>query len=497
MEDYILQMKHITKSFPGVRALNDVSLDVERGSVHALLGENGAGKSTLIKILNGLYKADSGEIFLDGEKVLIKDTIDALNKGISFVFQELNLISSLSVAENIFLGRQLKTKSGLVDWKSMNQKTKQILDELEFKIEPTAIVERLSVAEKQMVEIARALSTNVKLIVMDEPSATLTKKELEVLFRTVRRLQKQNVTVLYISHRLEEIYELCDKATILRDGMVVSTYNVKDLVREQMIKDMVGRSIDQEFPVRTICTTNEEVLRVENLSTKSKLKDINFALKKGEILGLAGLVGSGRTEIARAIFGADRRESGNFYINGEKVRITNPSDAMKNGIALLPEDRKDQGLALKFSIEWNVSVANLEKICKSRKLKVLNVSKEKEVADYYVEAINIKTSSVKKETEFLSGGNQQKVVIGKWLFAGMDILLLDEPTRGIDVGAKYEIYCLMDEIVRQGKSIILISSEMPEIVSLCDRVLVMNSGEIKAELTGKEIDSESILECAI
>ncbi len=497
MSDYILQMKHITKSFPGVLALNDVSIDVKRGAVHALLGENGAGKSTLIKILNGLYKADAGEILLDGQPVSIKNSIDALDKGISFVFQELNLISTLTVAENIFIGRQLKTKMGLIDRKAMNERTQQILSQLEFKLSPTTIVENLSVAEKQMVEIARALSSNVKLIVMDEPSATLTKKELEVLFRTVRRLQKQNVTILYISHRLEEIYELCDSATILRDGTVVSNYAVKDLERSQMIKDMVGRSIDQEFPQRTVCVKDEDILRVEHLSTKEKLKDVSFSLKKGEILGLAGLVGSGRTEIARAIFGADHRETGTFYMGEKRIRIMNPSDAMKYGIALLPEDRKEQGLALKFSIEWNISVANLDEICRTPKIKILSAAKEEAAAQRYVDSINVKTSSVRKETEFLSGGNQQKVVIAKWLFAQMGILILDEPTRGIDVGAKYEIYCLMDEMVKQGKSIILISSEMPEIVSLCDRVLVMNDGQIKAELAGKDISSENILEYAI
>ena len=497
MADYILQMKHITKSFPGVLALNDVSIDVKRGAVHALLGENGAGKSTLIKILNGLYKADSGEVLLDGQTVSIKNSMDALDKGISFVFQELNLISTLTVAENIFLGRQLKTKTGLINRKAMNEKTQQILEQLEFKLAPTTIVENLSVAEKQMVEIARAMSGDVKLIVMDEPSATLTKKELEVLFRTVRRLQKQNVTILYISHRLEEIYELCDSATILRDGAVVSNYAVRDLERSQMIKDMVGRSIDQEFPKRTICTGKEEILRVEHLSTKEKLKDVSFSLKKGEILGLAGLVGSGRTEIARAIFGADHRENGSFYMGERKLKITNPSDAMKCGIALLPEDRKEQGLALKFSIEWNISVANLGEICQGPKMKILSSAKEETTAKSYVDSIHIKTSSVRKEAEFLSGGNQQKVVIAKWLFAGMEILMLDEPTRGIDVGAKYEIYCLMDELVKQGKSIILISSEMPEIVSLCDRVLVMNDGQIKAELAGEDISSENILEYAI
>lgn len=497
MTDYILKMENITKSFPGVKALKDVCLEVRRGSVHALLGENGAGKSTLIKILNGIYKADSGDIYFNGVRTRIANTLDAFHQGISFVFQELNLISTLTVAENIFLGRPMSTSMGLVDRKQMKKQAQEILDSLSFNINANSLVQDLSVAEKQMVEIARALSGDVQFIVMDEPSATLTKKELELLFQTIRMLKQRGVTVLYISHRLEEVFELCDQATVLRDGSVVNTYPIEGLTRARLIRDMVGRSMDQEFPPRTLCASEEEVLRVEHLSTSQKLRDVNFRLKKGEILGFAGLVGSGRTEVMRALFGADTRISGDFYVGGQKVRIHTPRDAMRQGIALLPEDRKDQGLALRYSVGRNTTFANLPAVSGSPLNLILDSKKEEKVAWHYVKTLKTKTPSIRRECQFLSGGNQQKVVLAKWLFAGMDILILDEPTRGIDVGAKYDIYCLMDQLVREGKSIILISSEMPEVIALCDRVLVMNDGQIKAELTGPQINSETILEYAV
>ena len=496
MPDMILQMQHINKIFPGVKALDDVCLEVERGTVHALLGENGAGKSTLIKILNGLYKADSGSILFNGKPTEIENTVDAFNKGISFVFQELNLITTLTVAENIYLGRYPK-KYRLIDSRRMQREAQKVLDSLAFSIRAGALVSDLSVAEKQMVEIAKALSGEVQLIIMDEPSATLTKKELELLFQTVQMLKKRGVTVLYISHRLEEVFELCDRATVLRDGTVINNYNIEGLTRAQLIRDMVGRNMDQEFPQRTRCQTDNETMRVENLCTREKLHNISFSLKKGEILGFAGLVGSGRTEVMRAIFGADHRDSGEIFIRGEHVRIQSPADAMRHGIALLPEDRKDQGLALKYSVARNTTFANLSEICSGPMNLLLDSRKENRVAQRYVDLLKTKTPSINRECKFLSGGNQQKVVLAKWLFAHMDILILDEPTRGIDVGAKYDIYCLMDQFVQEGKSVILISSEMPEIVALCDRVLVMSDGHIRAELTGGKINSETILEYAV
>ena len=495
MGENILEMMHITKAFPGVVALDDVSFTARKGDVHALVGENGAGKSTLIKILNGLQKPDKGTISFCEKDYHPTNTLDAEKAGISFVFQEFNLIPSLSVAENIFLGKPVKKKSGFIDTKLMLKKSREIIRSINAEIDPSSEVSRLSSPEKQMVEIAKALNVDAKLLVMDEPSATLTKRELEKLFDIVLELKGKGISVVYISHRLEEVFRICDSVTILRDGRVVSTDLVKNINREKIIEQMVGRSITEEFPTRTF-SPGEEILRVENLSTHAKLKNVSFSLRKGEILGLAGLVGAGRTEIARAVFGADPIASGKIYVQGRLVNIASPTDAMKHGIALLPEERKVDGLTLPFSVKWNTSIGNLGKTCWGG-IPFINQRKEASLVGEYVKRLSIRASTIKKLVMLLSGGNQQKVVVAKWLFAGMDILILDEPTRGIDVGAKLEIYNFMAELVRSGKSIILISSELHEVLALSDRVIVVNKGEAVREFSHEEASAEEVISHAI
>lgn len=494
MDNYILEIKSITKTFPGVVALNKVSMKIRRGEVHALVGENGSGKSTLIKILFGIYKPDEGEVFLNGQEVQIRSTVDAINMGISVIFQEFNLISSLTVSENIFLGKLIKNKKGDINWKEVNKRAKDLLESLDFNIDPNTLVEDLSVAEKQMVEIAKALSVNSNIIFMDEPSATLTEKEIKKLFNIINKLKSKGVTVVYISHRLEEIFKICDRVTIIRDGNYIDTLNVISTTKGEIIQNMVGRSIDMEFPKRTY-NSGEVLLKVENLNRKGQLKDISFTLNKGEILGIAGLVGAGRTELVRAVFGADKIDSGAIYINNTKVKIRSTKDAKLLGIALVPEDRKTQGLLLKFSVLFNTTLANLKGVLLNRF--IISHKKEKKVVNEYVNKLKIKTPSPQQQVLYLSGGNQQKVVLSKWLFSNADILILDEPTRGIDVGAKYEIYLIMNELIQQGKSIIMISSELPEVIAMSDRILVMHEGEIKAELGRDEATPETIMQCAI
>ncbi len=489
----ILEVRNITKTFPGVLALDRVNMSIRKGEAHAFVGENGSGKSTLTKILYGIYKKDSGQIFIDGKEVDIKNTDDAIAQGIAIIFQEFNLVNTLSVAENIFIGRMLRTRSGAVDWKRIYHEATKLLRRLNFELDPHELVEDLSVAEKQMVEIAKALSMNARILFMDEPSATLTDKELEKLFEIIDKLKQEGVTIVYISHRLEEIFRLCDRASVIRDGVMIDTLDVKSTTKNELIRKMVGREIDMEFPKRDYAAQGV-LLEVKNISRKGKLKNISFTLKRGEILGIAGLVGAGRTELMRAVFGADKRDTGEIWIDGKKVGIKSTVAAKKNGLALVPEDRKGQGLLLNFSVAANTSITNLKQVCQCG---FLSSKKEKHVAAKYIDLLKTKTPSEKQKVLFLSGGNQQKVVLAKWLFSNCDILIMDEPTRGIDVGAKYEIYVLMNELVKQGKSIIMISSEMPEVIAMSDRVLVMHEGELKAELSREEVSAEKILSCAI
>ena len=491
MADYVLEMKGITKTFPGVVALDNVSLAVRRGTVHALIGENGAGKSTLMKILNGVYSATQGEIFLDGQKLELHGVRDAQRHGISIIFQEFNLVNSLTVAENIFLGRY--NDKNVIDWASLKKQAKELLDRLGFDFDVDKPVGKLSTAEKQLVEIAKALSLNAKIIVMDEPTSSLTKNEVELFFPIIKRLREDGITVIYISHKLEEVFQICDRVSVMRDGKIVGESDVCDITREQIIEMMVGRSLSMEYPPRT-AEPGEVVMEVRNLSRGKKLHDISFQLHRGEILGIAGLVGAGRTELAEALFGADPLESGEILINNEKKVIRTTAEGMKNSIGMLTEDRKETGLMLDMDLIRNITITKLKEV--SRGI-LLDRRKEAGVAGDYVGKLNIKTPSVHQTVNNLSGGNQQKVVMAKWLFSGADILILDEPTRGIDVGAKYEIYCLMNQLTEQGKAIIMISSELPEVLGMSDRILVMHEGRIKGELTGEDKNANRVMQLAI
>jgi len=496
MSEYILEMMDISKSFgSNVQALSHVNFKVKRGEVHALIGENGAGKSTLMKILNGVYSPSGGEYRVDGKRVSFRNTRQAAEGGISFVFQELNLIPTLSALENAFLGRLETDRLGFVRWKKHRQQLEEFFSSIDFELDIDAPAEDLSIAEKQMVEIAKALLLNAKIIVMDEPTATLTQVEIEKLFAIIKSLKAKGVTVVYISHRMEEIFQICDTVTVLRDGRVIDTQPVAQVDRAGIIEKMVGRTIDVEFPARDYCP-GEVLMEVADLCTPGFLRDIHFDLRKGEILGIAGLVGSGRSEIARAVFGADKMEKGTVRINGKVVQIRSTMDAKRNSIGLVPEDRKEEGLAVEFSVLRNITVTNLKKV--ARFWPFISPPRERQLSGKSIKELNIKTPSSSQIMNNLSGGNQQKVVLAKWLFADADILILDEPTRGIDVGAKFEIYLLMNELVKRGKSIIMISSELPEIFAMSDRILVMQDGRLKACVDKSENKTpEDIMQLAI
>ncbi len=495
LEDVILSMENITKTFGGnVTALDGVSFNVKRGEVHALLGENGAGKSTLMKILNGVYKPDSGKVIIDGSEVHFNTTKEAARGGVGIVFQEFNLVNTLTAVENAFLGRLETNKLGKVEWKKLRETFMEFMKSIDFEINPDLPVEELSIAEKQMIEIAKALLLESKILVMDEPTATLTTEEIKKLFVIIQNLKAKGVTIIYISHRLEEVFQICDRVTVLRDGHYIGTQNVGETDKARLIEQMVGRSMEVEFPPRDYCA-GDVVLEVSGFFTPGFLKDISFDLRKGEILGIAGLVGSGRTEVARAVFGADKVEKGTFKLNGKVVKIVSTMDAKKLSIGLLPEDRKDEGLAVGYSVSKNITITNLDRISNGI---WLNRKKETEESRKLVESLSIKTPSVNTKLQNLSGGNQQKVVLAKWLFNDADILILDEPTRGIDVGAKYEIYLLMNELIKRGKAIIMISSELPEIFALSDRIMVMYEGTLRACVDNYEgLKPEDIMKFAV
>lgn len=483
-----LRMCNISKSFPGVKALSGVNLEVREGEVHALLGENGAGKSTLLKILAGAYTKDEGEIYIDG--TLIRELTPKLAEqlGISIIYQEFSSLPHLSIAENIYLGRQPR-KHGLIDWKKCYEDSSELLKKVGLNVDPRTPVARLKVAEQQMVEIAKALSKEARIIVMDEPTAPLTLREIDNLFQVIRELKRQKVAVIYVSHRLAEIKEICDRITVLRDGCYVGKAEVKDVEIRDMIRMMVGRELKDMYP-KAQAGIGEPVLQVEHLSTREKLEDISLEVRKGEILGLAGLVGAGRTELARAIFGADERLSGTIRIDGEAVNIHRPGHAIGRRIGLVPEDRKRQGLVLMMNIKENTTLASLKHLTKFGKL---NRRREVSIAQEYVKKLRIATPGIYEAAENLSGGNQQKVVLGKWLCADCQLLIIDEPTRGIDVGAKVEIYELMKELVEKGLGILMISSEMPELMGICDRIAVMHEGRIAGELKREEFSEEMIM----
>ncbi|MGM0548271.1 MAG: sugar ABC transporter ATP-binding protein [Bacillota bacterium] len=488
----VLEMKNITKKFPGVKALDKVNFSLRKGEVHALLGENGAGKSTLMKVLNGIHKRDEGRIILKGKEVEFKGPKEAQNSGLAIIHQELELIPHLNVAENIYLGREEKN-SIFIDYQKLYQKTNAILEMLGVQINPKAKIKDLNIGSQQMVEIAKAVSQNSDILVMDEPTSSLTNQEIEILFELIERLKKQDIAIVYISHRLEEVFEICDRVTVLRDGKFVGEVETVETDENELIKMMVGRKIEDRFPKMRF-NLGEEILRVENLSVPDKIINASFSLRKGEILGVAGLMGSGRTELAKAVFGVFKEKTGDIYYRGEKLQISSPADALNNGISYLSEDRKDEGLILGLSVSDNISISVLKRILKANFF--IDSDQEKELAQKYIEDLNIKTPSEKQLLKNLSGGNQQKVVISKLLSTKPEVVIFDEPTRGIDVGAKREIYNLMQDLIEQDVAVILISSELPEVLNLSNRLLVMHEKEIIGKLDAAQADQEAIMKLA-
>lgn len=486
-KDYILSINGVTKEFPGVRALDNVSIQVERGTIHGLVGENGAGKSTLIKVLAGIYQPDKGEVVLDGEAQHFGSPIEARRAGISVVHQEIKLAEPLTVAENMFVGNILM-KGKLVDWKGMRARAQEIVDDLGMDIDVNAQVAELTVAKKQIVEIMHAINNDSRVLIMDEPSAVLTDRELAVMFRIVKQLREKGITIIYISHRLDEVFELCDNVTVLRDGQHIGTLPTKELTRQDLIHMMVGREMGQEYP-KEKGNIGGTILEVKNLSA-GILKDISFEVKAGEVFGISGLVGAGRTELARAILGIDKIEAGEVYVRGKKVNYRTFADAIKDGLGLIPEDRKLQGLVQIMSVKKNTTLVNLKRVLKNG---VISSSLEDRYSEEYAKKLHLAAPSMETEVQYLSGGNQQKIVIAKWLFQESEILFLDEPTRGIDVGAKAEIYRLINQMVQEGKTVIMISSEMPEILGMCDRIMIMHEGRKMGELSAEEATQEKIM----
>ncbi len=495
MSETFLQMKHITKRFPGVLALNDVQFSLRRGEVHALLGENGAGKSTLMKILSGVYQPDEGEIIFEDKPVSFSDPLSAQNVGITIIHQEFNLFPELTVEENIFIGREFcKKNRWRLDEKQQRQATIEILQKLNLAIKPDTLVADLTVAQQQMVEIAKAISVNARILIMDEPTAALTETEIESLFRVTRLLKEQGTGIVYISHRLEELALIADRATVMRDGQYISTVDYECVKISDLIAMMVGRDLGNIYPRREALQQRIPVLEVNGLTRKGVLNDINFTLYRGEILGFAGLMGAGRTELARAIFGADSIDSGTLKLNGKETVIKDISDAIQQGISYLTEDRKKEGLALNLSVERNIMLGNYPEY--SDRFGSVDSRRCQQTSEEQVKALRIKTPNLEQAALNLSGGNQQKIIIARWVCKDTDILIFDEPTRGIDVGAKLEIYELMNRLVAKGKSIIMISSELPEVLGMCDRILVMRSGRITGELSAKEATQEKIMQYA-
>ena len=490
----IVEFRHITKAFSGIKALDDVSLKIRRGEVHCLLGENGAGKSTLIKILTGVHKPDSGEILLDGKPVTVSGIRQSREYGIGTVFQENSLIPHLSVAENIFLTREPRNRFGMIDYQTMYNETVRWSQELGVELDPQRKVKTLSVAEQQIVEIVKMFSQSPKIVILDEPTSSLSDNEIEKLFQIVRLMQKKGVTFIYISHRMEEIREIGNGGSVLRDGKFISAIeDVRTTSLDQIISCIVGRPLDQVYPERH-AKIGGTALEVRNLSVPGTLYDISFSVRKGEVLGFSGLVGAGRTETAKAIFGALKKSSGQIFLNGREVNIRNPHDAIRHGIGLLTENRKEEGLFLQKSVAWNATSASLEKI---RVRGLLNFRREEALVRQNVETLNIKLASIDRQVRYLSGGNQQKVVFAKWLNAESTVYIFDEPTRGIDIGAKSEIYGIINRMAEEGHAVIVISSELPEILGVCDRIAVFHEGRLVRELDRGDATQEKIMYYAI
>ena len=493
MGDVILTMKGIDKSFPGVHALDHVDLEVRKGEVHALMGENGAGKSTLMKVLTGIYSKDSGTITFEGREVEFTNPREAQDAGIVIVHQELNMLGHLTVAQNIFIGREFM-KGKFIDDRKMNEEARKLFDQLGIDIDPTETMSRLTVGKQQMCEIAKAISHDAKVIIFDEPSAALTEAEIEELFKIIRDLRERQLGIVYISHRMDEIKVITDRVTVMRDGGYVGTLITKDCTKEDIINMMVGRVIYEDPKTESqVAKDAPVVLKVEHLNAGRMVQDVSFELRKGEILGFSGLMGAGRTETMRALFGADPKQSGDIYVNGEKVDIKSPKDAVRHGIGYLSEDRKRFGIIVDKSVAENSTMATLDEYMKGL---FIDEKKENDVAQKYVDILKTKTPGVDQLVVNLSGGNQQKVVIAKWLVRNCDILIFDEPTRGIDVGAKSEIYHLMNELVAEGKSIIMVSSEMTEILRMSDRIVIMCEGRKTGELGIEEATQERIMHAA-
>ena len=485
-------MTGVVKSYPGVQALRGVDLELHRGEVLALLGENGAGKSTLIKVLGGAVRPDAGTIEIDGRPVRMAGPVAARRAGVSVIYQEFNLVPALTARENIFLGQERRWR--FLPGRREQRRARELFERIGVSVDPAALCRDLSVAQQQVVEIAKALALDARIIVMDEPSAALSPHEVERLLAVVRELAAQEIGIIYVSHRLEEIFKIADRVTVLRDGAHVATKPIGDVTRETLIELMVGRRLDQEFPKRSV-TIGPPRLVVEHLSRAPRVRDVSFQVRQGEILALTGLVGAGRTETARLIFGADRRDSGTVAVDGRRLRLRQPRDAIGAGICLLTEDRKSQGLILSHSVQENFGLPNLRRFATAG---LIGLRRERNEFDRYVKQLQIRIAGRNQPAATLSGGNQQKVVLAKWLASNADVVLFDEPTRGIDVGAKYEIYVLMNELAAAGKAIVMISSELPEVLGMADRVLVMHEGRVTGEITDMaRATQEQIMELAV
>ena len=492
MED-ILRLRGINKAFPGVKALTDVDLTIRKGEVHALVGENGAGKSTLMKIISGAYKKDSGTVWFDGKEVENTTPKQSEQMGISIIYQELNLIERISVAENVFIGRY-PLRGGLVQWGKMVKDAQALFDEYELKIDAKRLVRSLTMAQKQMVEIIKAVSINAKVIIMDEPTSSLSGKETESLFRIIEKLKANGVAVVFITHRLDEIFAICDRMTVLRDGHYIGEKNISEITKSEMIAMMIGRELTQQYPERHN-EIGEVTLEVKNISDGGKHVDnVSFAAHRGEVLGFYGLVGAGRTETMRMVFGVDPRTSGQVFLHGKEINLKNPRDAIRHGIGFITENRRDEGLFLRSSVRVNTVMVALHKILKHG---MISYKEEARVSQDYVDKLRTATPSVNQKAMFLSGGNQQKVVLAKWLFSDSEVIIFDEPTRGIDVGARREIYQLINDLVADGRTVVVVSSDMEEIMGISDRILVMYEGNIAGEVQKKDFSQSLITEYAV
>lgn len=492
-EKLVLKMQGIKKYFPGVKALDGVDFDLRRGEIHALLGENGAGKSTLIKVLTGIYTMDEGSLFINGEEVRMKGIKESREKHIAAIHQEICLVPYISVARNIYLGRELKTKLGFMDDKTMIEKTQELLDSLGMDINAEKEVKEYTIAQQQLIEVAKALALDAEILLMDEPTSSLTDSEVKKLFEIIRRLKEKGTSIIYISHRMEELFELSDRVTVLRDGQYIATFETTKTTKDELVASMVGRQMT-DFYVKDSVPSDEIALEVKNLTRHGIFEDISFDVKKGEILGVSGIVGSGRSEVARAIVGIDQKDNGNLLLYGEPLNISKPRDSIDAGIVLIPENRKEEGLVLQNSVRFNTTLAVLKDFIKFISY---NAKKENDIVEKYANAMKIRTPHYEQMLLNLSGGNQQKVVIAKWLATQPKVLIMDEPTRGVDVAAKAEIYTIMNELAGKGISIIMISSDLPEVINMSDRVLVMREGKLAGILSREEVSQERIMSFAV